>query len=350
MGHLVWGEINVEEGSIAILLINGSRHAILQPGRTRLNQFPRGDLSAYIIDVTERTLTFESNDGLFIQEVGRDGSTAPVEVRCELSVTYKISPQRASQIAIGSNPIQSICAFVQQALQDQIKYWSFDAFHTRSIQLGEQLRTRISKDIEQNFGIHIVRIIPTKLTGADRFRRAWEINVIESSEVVDDNWKIRNKPEIYIREQELRVQIMQQLSQLQHEKEIQSTDHSFQITQRLIEEYLKVGGDASSILNQPIGQSANNWLSKLFDPNFNKEDSVSSEDRAEKASDQSKSVARELSPSNKAEVSEDCVNREWDSLEEAGYTVTGRPGLKGARSIPDGTFTFLSIYTMCWMD
>jgi hypothetical protein len=306
------GRLDVPEGAVAVITVGGRYYETLSPGSRDLSGYEWGrNVQAYFVQTRERQLRFTSNGQFYIQVTGADGSRAPVKINVELLVGYQVLPQNAQRVALEiDKPAAKLCGFVMDAVRESVKWLDIEAFLTGGRALAERVRSELEKArIEQKTGLTLGEVVALSLTGADRVSETMVQQVLQSHEGIDADWLIRNRPELY-----------SQLLKM-------AMEHSA----------------PAAILNQPLNTDANPLLNLLLPgtgsqpPRKLLSDAQSSGDvgrQAEQASPQ---------PVHTDPISPGCIEREWAALEKVAQRVDGRPGLKGPRAIPDGSFDFVLI-------
>lgn len=173
--ELVWGpevitgpkftkRLRVDEGTNAVITLDGAYRETLPPGGHMLAQFPLfRQCKIYYVDVKDRKLEVESRGELIIQE------PAPVPVDLSVVVTYRVTEPRIVALEV-SKPITTLFDYTIEAMRDAVKRSKFEDFLVGGNAASLIWRHLSGRELDRYLGTQILNVQIASLSGDERVR------------------------------------------------------------------------------------------------------------------------------------------------------------------------------------
>ena len=211
--ELVWGpevitgpkftkKLRVDEGTNAVITLDGAYRETLPPGGHMLAQFPLfRQCKIHYVDVKDRQLTVESQAELIIQE------PAPVPVDLSVVVTYRVIEPRIVALEV-SRPIATLFDYTVEAMRDAVKRSKFEDFLVGGNAASLIYRHLMGRDLDHYLGIKVLNVQIASLRGDERVRGL----IVEEGIGVREEHAISDR-QFHVARREMEIQMEQALNQ-----------------------------------------------------------------------------------------------------------------------------------------
>ena len=211
--ELVWGpevitgpkftkKLRVDEGTNAVIMLDGAYQETLPPGGHMLARFSLfRQCKIYHVDMKDRQLMVESQGELIIQE------PAPLPVDISVVIAYRVVEPRIVALEV-SRPLATLFDYTVEAMRDAVKHSKFEDFLTGGNASSLIYHHLLGRELDRYLGIQVLNVQIASLRGDERVRGLIVeegINLREEQAISDRQYHVARR--------EMQIQMEQALNQ-----------------------------------------------------------------------------------------------------------------------------------------